>query len=210
MGLMDRVRAQATQLAQQAQEAAQEGKARLDQAQSGRRGDMLLRQLGALVFADRTGRGTADSQARIDQLISEISEHERLNGLNLADPQPGFGSVFGQSVWGQSASGQPSAGQGAQSPAGFDQPVSGQAQPGQQAGFPASPQDAPAQAGTGQADPGQADPGQAGTGQAEPRQAETAQPPSPPGGAGAMPSVDTTTSFFPAPDDQAPGAPPQS
>jgi hypothetical protein len=84
MGLMDKVRAQATQLAQKTQEAAQEGKARLDQAQANRRGDALLRQLGALVFADRTGRGTPDSQARIDQLISAISAHEQQNGLNLA------------------------------------------------------------------------------------------------------------------------------
>ena len=195
MGLMDRVRAQATQLAQQAQEAAQEGRNRLDQAQAGRRGDMLLRQLGALVFAERTGRGTADSQARIDQLINDISAHERENGLNLADPpQQGFAqSVLGQSVWGQASSGQPPAGQGAQGPAGFGQPASGQAQPGQP-GFPANPQAAPGQAAPGQAGPAQTDP---------------AQTPSPAGDAGAMPSVDTTTSFFPAPDDEAPGAAPQ-
>jgi hypothetical protein len=84
VGLMDKVKAQATQLAQKTQEAAQEGKARLDQAQASRRGDALLRQLGALVFADRTGRGTPDSQAKIDQLISTISTYEQENGLNLA------------------------------------------------------------------------------------------------------------------------------
>ncbi len=92
MGLMDKVKAQATQLAQKTQEAAQEGKNRLDQAQANRRGDALLRQLGALVFADRTGRGTPDSQAKIDELISTISTHEQENGLNLAQttvPQPG-------------------------------------------------------------------------------------------------------------------------
>jgi hypothetical protein len=94
MGLMDKVKAQATQLAQKTQEAAQEGKAKIDQAQANRRGDALLRQLGAAVFAERTGRGTADSQAKIDQLINDISAHERENGLNLADqsqptvPQP--------------------------------------------------------------------------------------------------------------------------
>ena len=66
MGLMDKVKAQATQLAQMTQEAALEGKAKLDQAQSGRRGDALLRSLGAAVFAERTGRGTPDSQAKID------------------------------------------------------------------------------------------------------------------------------------------------
>jgi hypothetical protein len=93
MGLMDRVKAQATQLAQAtqqaAQQAAQEGRAKLDQAQGGRRGDALLRSLGAAVYAERSGRGTADSQAKIDQLIADISSYERENGLNLADPQPG-------------------------------------------------------------------------------------------------------------------------
>jgi hypothetical protein len=196
MGLMDRVRAQATQIAQQAQEAAQEGKARLDQAQAGRRGDMLLRQLGALVFAERTGRGTADSQARIDQLISEISAHESQNGLNLADPpQSGLGqSLFGQSVWGQSVSGQAS------------QPPAGQPAPGQ-TGQPAPGQPAPGQSGFGQADPGQQAPGpEAGFSsgpQAAPGQS------APPPGTGAMPPVDTTTSFFPAPGDEDTGTPPQ-
>ena len=191
MGLMDRVRAQATQIAQQAQEAAQEGKARLDQAQASRRGDILLRQLGALVFAERTGRGTADSQARIDQLISDISAYESQNGLNLADPpQPGFGqSLFGQSVFGQSSSGQPPSGQGTPEQSDSGQSASGQPAPSQQAGFPASPQP-----GAGQSSPGQPGPGQA----------DTAQAPGS-GDAGAMPSVDTTTSFFPAPDDEGAG-----
>ena len=187
MGLMDRVRAQATQIAQQAQEAAQEGKARLDQAQASRRGDMLLRQLGALVFAERTGRGTADGEARIEQLISDISAYESENGLNLADPpQPGFGqSLFGQSVFGQSSSGQPA--------------------PGQQAGSPADPQPGP-----GQAEPGQPGAGQPGPGQAGPGEAAPAEAPRPAGETGAMPHVDTTTSFFPAPDDGDAGGPPQA
>jgi hypothetical protein len=89
MGLMDKVKAQATQLAQQTKEAAEQGKAKLDQAQAGRRGDAMLRQLGVAVFADRTGRGTPDSQAKIDQLINDISAFERENGLNLADPSSG-------------------------------------------------------------------------------------------------------------------------
>jgi hypothetical protein len=88
MGLMDKVKAQANQLAQKTQEAAQEGKAKIDQAQANRRGDALLRQLGAAVFAERTGRGTPDSQAKIDQLITDISAHERDNGINLTPPQP--------------------------------------------------------------------------------------------------------------------------
>jgi hypothetical protein len=87
MGLMDKVKAQANQLAQKTQEAAQEGKARIDQAQANRRGDALLRQLGAAVYADRTGRGTPDTPAKIDQLISEISAHERENGPGVTSPQ---------------------------------------------------------------------------------------------------------------------------
>jgi hypothetical protein len=88
MGLMDKVKAQATLAAQKAQEAAQQGKGKLDQAQANRRGDAMLRQLGAVVFAERTGRAGPDSQAKMEQLISDISAHERENGLNLAGDQP--------------------------------------------------------------------------------------------------------------------------
>ncbi len=90
MGLMDKVKAQATQLAQKGQEAAAQGKARIDQVQANRHGDMLLRNLGAAVYAECTGRGSADSQAKIDKLIETISAHEKENGLNLTDqPQSG-------------------------------------------------------------------------------------------------------------------------
>ena len=83
MGLMDKVKAQATQLAEQTRQAAEQGKAKLDQAQANRRGDQMLRQLGVLVLADRTGRGAPDGQAKIDQLVNDISAYERENGLNL-------------------------------------------------------------------------------------------------------------------------------
>jgi len=98
MGLMDKVKAQATVLAQKTQETAREGKAKFDQVQATRRADAMLRNLGALVYADRTGRGTPDTQAQIDRLIADISAHEAANGINLAaeptDPhagQPGGG-----------------------------------------------------------------------------------------------------------------------
>jgi hypothetical protein len=84
MGLMDKVKAQATQLAQKTQETARDGKAKFDQAQAHRRADALLRNLGALVYAERTGRGGADSQAQIDKLVADISAHEAQNGINLA------------------------------------------------------------------------------------------------------------------------------
>ncbi len=111
MGLMDKVKAQATQLAEQTRQAAEQGKAKLDQAQANRRGDQMLRQLGVLVLADRTGRGAPDGQAKIDQLVNDISAYERENGLNLtADPAPQSGvpqqpNPFG----GQPQGGQPRA-----------------------------------------------------------------------------------------------------
>jgi hypothetical protein len=84
MGLMDKVKAQATQIAQKAQETAQEGKARLDQVQANRQADAMLRNLGALVYADRTNRGTPDTQDKINKLISQIQSHEATNGINLS------------------------------------------------------------------------------------------------------------------------------
>ena len=76
MGLMDRVKAQATELAQQ-------GKAKYDQVQATRRADAMLRNLGALVYQERTGRGVPDSQAQIDKLVADLSAHEAANGINL-------------------------------------------------------------------------------------------------------------------------------
>lgn len=174
MGLMDRVRAQAAQLAQQAQEAAQEGLARIDQVQASRRGDALLRQLGVAVLAERTGRGTADSQARIDQLITEISAYERDNGLNLVSPtQPGVPQP-----------GVPQPGFPASGPGPFAGP-----QPGSAAGGGAGP--SPETGSSSIPDSGGA---------------SSPDPASPPRGeTGAMPSVDTTTNFFPAPDDDQSG-----
>jgi hypothetical protein len=84
MGLMDKVKAQANQLGQKTQDAAREGKARLDQAQANRRADALLRNLGALVYAERTNRGTPGTQDQITKLVSDIQAHEAENGINLS------------------------------------------------------------------------------------------------------------------------------
>jgi hypothetical protein len=93
MGLMDRVKPLASQMAQKTQEAAREGKARLDHAQANRQADTMLRNLGALIYAERTGRGAADSADQVSQLVSRIQAHEAENGISLASqPMPGRGS----------------------------------------------------------------------------------------------------------------------
>ena len=96
MGLMDRVKAQATEMAQQ-------GKAKYGQVQATRRADAMLRNLGAVVFQERTGRGAPDSQAQIDKLVADLSAHEAANGINLS-PEP-------TDPPGSPGAGQPGAGQ---------------------------------------------------------------------------------------------------
>ena len=114
MGLMDKVKAQATVLAQKTQETVNEGKARLDQVQAQRGADVMLRNLGALVFAERTGRGTADTQAQVDKLVADISAYESANGINLAVQPTGPAGSWGagQAQGGAGAPGQPQGGGG--------------------------------------------------------------------------------------------------
>src|SRR5258708_23286298 len=93
-GLMDRVKEQAAQVAQRTaqatQEAAQQGKAKLDQAQAKRRADAMFRDLGAAVYAERTGRGGTDTADKIERLVSALQQQEAQLGLGDTDgPPPG-------------------------------------------------------------------------------------------------------------------------
>ncbi|HEX3925278.1 MAG TPA: hypothetical protein VHY31_23560 [Streptosporangiaceae bacterium] len=83
MGLMDKVRAQAPVLAQKTQEIARDSKVKFDQVQAKRRADIMLHDLGAAVYAQRTDRATPSTQADVDRLIADLKAHEAENGLNL-------------------------------------------------------------------------------------------------------------------------------
>lgn len=97
MGLMDKVKAQATVLAQKTQETAREGFARLDQATASKHADTMLRNLGALVYAEQTGRAAPDSADQVARLVSQLSAHEAENGINLAAQPSGWNpAVAGQ------------------------------------------------------------------------------------------------------------------
>ena len=76
MGLMDKVKAQASQVAQKAQGAAQSGQAKIDQVQEKRRVDGLFRELGAAVYAQHSGLTGPDAQADVERLIQEIAALE--------------------------------------------------------------------------------------------------------------------------------------
>ena len=92
MGLMDRVRVQAAQIAQMTQEAAQEGRVKLDQAQARRRADAMFRDLGAAVYAERTGRGGPDGAAKVDRLVKALSRQEAEQGLGDGSTPPPAGT----------------------------------------------------------------------------------------------------------------------
>ncbi len=75
MGLLDKVKAQATQVAEKAQEAGRAGQAKLEDVQAKRRVDALFRDLGEAVYAETTGSGSAGPDA-VSRLIEEIKAAE--------------------------------------------------------------------------------------------------------------------------------------
>ena len=132
MGLMDKVRAQGTQIAQIAQETAREGKVKLDQANAKRRADAMFRDLGATVYAERTGRGTPDSKDKIDRLVEALSRQEASQGLG--DPD---GTSHGSTDSGSTAPGNTGPGSTAPGNTGPESTAPGSTGPG------STPQDPP-------------------------------------------------------------------
>jgi hypothetical protein len=89
MGLLDKVKAQATAATVMAKDAAQKGQAKLDEVQSKKGADGILRDLGAAVYATKTGRSTPTTEADIDRLVAALQTHESEHGaLTLAPETP--------------------------------------------------------------------------------------------------------------------------
>jgi hypothetical protein len=80
MGLMDRVKAQAEAGLAKAQDAAKTGQTKLDAAQAKKKADGLLHDLGAAVWADHAGRGTAQTTADAERIVGELQAYEAENG----------------------------------------------------------------------------------------------------------------------------------
>lgn len=85
MALFDKVKAQATQLAQKAQEAGKAGQAKLEDVQARRRADGLLRDLGAVLFAQRVGRPVDGPEAQIETLVAQVRSLEQEHGFLVGD-----------------------------------------------------------------------------------------------------------------------------
>jgi hypothetical protein len=87
MGLLDKVKAQATAAADMAKDAAQKGQAKLDEVQSKKGADGILRDLGAAFYATKTGRATPTTDADIDRLVAALQAHESEHGALTLAPE---------------------------------------------------------------------------------------------------------------------------
>jgi hypothetical protein len=75
MGLMDKVKAQAQNVAAEAKKATAQGKEKVEQIQLRKKADEAAKQLGYLVHKERTGGAAGGADA--DRLVAEISDLER-------------------------------------------------------------------------------------------------------------------------------------
>ncbi|MGH9044798.1 MAG: hypothetical protein ACRDVP_08225 [Acidimicrobiales bacterium] len=79
MGLLDKMKEGAAQATAVAKDAAQKGQAKLDALQAKRAADALLRDLGAVVYAEKTGRSSGDAD-RTARIVTALEQHETENG----------------------------------------------------------------------------------------------------------------------------------
>ena len=89
MGFLDKVKEQAAVAGAAAKDAAQKGQAKLDDLQAKRAADAMLRDLGTVVFAQHTGRGTDATEGDKARLLAALDSHEEAHGplaLNLESP----------------------------------------------------------------------------------------------------------------------------
>ena len=87
MGLMDKVKAQATVLADKAQTGLQQGQTKIQEMQSGKQVDHLLRELGAYVFLSERGRNQPDSESKVAGIMSELDALETAGTQVVVTPE---------------------------------------------------------------------------------------------------------------------------
>jgi hypothetical protein len=87
MGFLDKVKEQAAVATAVAKDAAQKGQAKLEEVQSKKSADGLLRDLGAAAYAEQTGRGTPTTASDIEKLMAALSAYEASHGPISLDLQ---------------------------------------------------------------------------------------------------------------------------
>ncbi len=88
MGLMDKVKAQATVLADKAQTGMQQGQVKLQEMQAGKQVDHHLRELGAYVFLSERGRPQPDSEAKVAAIMDQLDTLEAGGAPVTVSPDP--------------------------------------------------------------------------------------------------------------------------
>ena len=76
MGFMDKVKAQAEVGMAKANDLTKAGQEKLDQASAKHRADGMLHDLGAALYAERVGRGTEESAAEVERLVTDLQAYE--------------------------------------------------------------------------------------------------------------------------------------
>jgi hypothetical protein len=87
MGLLDKVKAQATAATEMAKDAAAKGQAKMNEVQAKKAADGMLRDLGAAFYATKTGRSTPSTDAEIEQLVAALQAHESEHGQITLAPE---------------------------------------------------------------------------------------------------------------------------
>ncbi len=87
MGLLDKVKAQATAATEMAKDAAAKGQAKMNEVQAKKAADGMLRDLGAAFYATKTARSTPTTDAEIDQLVAALQAHESEHGQITLAPE---------------------------------------------------------------------------------------------------------------------------
>lgn len=77
MGIVDKVKEQAEVVARKAEEVGKVGQEKLQDAMSKRKVDAVLRDLGAAVYAEKTGKATPETAAEVERLMSALRDLEQ-------------------------------------------------------------------------------------------------------------------------------------
>ena len=80
MGFLDKAKSQMAQATAMAKDAAQKGQAKLATMQAKKHADALLRDLGAIVYGEKTGRTSPTAGADTERLMAALQSHESEHG----------------------------------------------------------------------------------------------------------------------------------
>lgn len=95
MGLMDKVKAQATVLADKAQTGLQQGQTKIQEMQTSKQVDHLLRELGAYVFLSERNRTQPDSESKVAGIMTQLEALEAAGNPVAVTPEGGVAPASG-------------------------------------------------------------------------------------------------------------------